>query len=363
MTRHIFWQALLAILGIVLVFIILFQLVSTAPPPPEEVVQVPVAGGTYIEGVLGYSEVLNPILAPSMVPANPVDQELSALLFDGLTTLDVTGRISPSLALAWEVSEDGSIYDFTLRRDVTWHDGAPFTAADVAFTVQALQDPSYQGDPNLADLWRNVRVEQIDDYMVRFSLAEPFPSFLYYTTIGLLPAHLLGSVPAAELADNQFSTQEPVGTGMFRVERVTPDRIVLAANDEYWGPKPYLDYLEFWFYADWDGLMADYEQAEIHGFHPPSIRYLPNLIGTDDLQLYSAQTAGYGLVFLNLQRESVDFFQTVELRQALLYALDRQALVDDILSGQALVADSPIASISWAYDPSVRQYGYDPERA
>jgi peptide/nickel transport system substrate-binding protein len=362
-TRHIFWQALLAVLGIALVFIILFQLVSTTPPPPEEVVEVPIAGGTYVEGVLGYSETLNPILAPSMVPANPVDQELSALLFDGLTTLDVTGRISPALALAWDVSEDGSVYDFTLRRGVTWHDGAPFTAADVAFTVQAIQDPGYQGDPSLADLWRNVRVEQLDDYTVRFTLAEPFPSFLYYTTIGLLPAHLLGAVPAGELAGDEFSTEMPVGTGRFQVDSVTPDRVVLAANERYWGAEPYLEYLEFWFYADWDGLMADYEQDNVQGFHPPGIQYLPTLVELDDLQLYSAQTAGYGLVFLNLQRESVAFFQAQEVRQALLYALDRQVLVDRILEGQGLVADSPIASISWAHDPSVRQYGHDPERA
>jgi peptide/nickel transport system substrate-binding protein len=361
-TRHIVWQAVLAILGIVLVFIVLFQLVSTVPPE-STTVEVPVAGGTYIEGVLGFHEVINPILAPRMVPANPVDQDLSALVFEGLTSLDASGHISPSLALSWEVSEDGMAYEFHLRQGVTWHDGAPFTADDVAFTIQAIQDPNYQGDASLRDLWRTVTVEQIDDDTVRFVLDEAFPSFLNYTTIGLLPAHLLGNVPAVELPDHLFSTQKPVGTGIFQVESISPDRVVLAANPDYWGPEPYLEQIEFWFYGEWEGLLADYEANKIHGFHPPRVEYLPQLAGKPDLQLFSAQRAGYGIVFLNLNRESVAFLQEQEVRQALLYALDRQALIDNVLLGQGLVADSPIVPISWAHDPSVRQYGHDPERA
>jgi peptide/nickel transport system substrate-binding protein len=87
------------------------------------------------------------------------------------------------------------------------------------------------------------------------------------------------------------------------------------------------------------------------------------LAGLRDLNIYAAQSAGYGMTFLNLTRDSVPFLQEKEVRQALLYALDRQALIDRCLVGQGLVADSPILPMMWAYDPSVRQYGYDPERA
>lgn len=363
MTRHLFWQALLATLGIALVFVVLFQVVSEEPPVQEATIELPARGGTYIEGTLGYSEVINPILAPRVVQANPVDQDLSALVFDGLTSLDHSGRISPSLAIEWQVSEDGTVYEFRLRPGVRWHDGAPFTSADVAFTVQAIQDPSYQGDPSLADLWRSVRVETPDDERVLFELDEPFPSFINYTTMGLLPAHLLGNVPAAELPEHSFSTANPVGTGAFRVESVSADRVVLATNEDYWGPAPFLEGVEFWFYAEWEGLLADYEEGKIQGFHPPQITYLPRLATLPELQLYSAQSAGYGIVFLNLARETLQFFQEMEVRQALLYALDREMLINTALLGQALVAHSPIAPMSWAYDPSVRQYGYDPERA
>jgi peptide/nickel transport system substrate-binding protein len=368
-TRHIFWQAVLALLGIGLISLILFQVVSTPAPAPEPTpepaatIEVPAAGGTYVEGVLGFSEAINPILAPSVVSGNSVDQDLSALVFDGLTSLDPTGRISPSLAVDWDVSEDGTVYVFRLQEDVRWHDGAPFTAADVAFTIQAMQDPDYRGDPSLRDLWRNVQVEQLDTHTVQFALAEPFPSFMQYTTIGLLPAHLLGDVPAADLPDHEFSTDNPVGTGMFKVEEILPDRVVLASNADYWGKRAYLDGLEFWFYPDWERLLADYEQGVIHGFHPPQIEYVPALAGLRDLNIYAAQLAGYGMTFLNLTRDTVSFLQEKEVRQALLYALDRQALIDRHLAGQGLVADSPILPMMWAYDSSVRQYGYDPERA
>ena len=362
MTRRVIWQAVVACLGVVLIFIVLFRLVSTAAP---EVVtqQAPAVGGAYVEGILGYSEEINPVLTPVMVPANPVDQDLSTLVYDGLTSMDEKGQVVPALATGWEVVEDGAAYVFHLRQDVVWHDGAPFTAADVAFTIQAMQDPDYQGDPNLGELWRNVTVELLDDYTVRFTLDAPFPSFLQYTTIGLLPSHLLSNVPAAELPMHDFSTEHPVGTGMFMVESISPDRVVLAANPNFWGPSPYLERLEFWFYADWPGLLEDYERGEIHGFNVPASQSLSPLASIPTLQLYSAPSAGYGLVYLNLARESLPFFKVKEVRQALLYALDRQVLIDQSLAGQGLVADSPILPTTWAYTSSVRQYGYDPERA
>jgi peptide/nickel transport system substrate-binding protein len=360
--RHVIWQALLALLGIALVFIVLFQLASRFTPPVETVA-VPVAGGTYIEGMLGLSESINPILAPNVVQANPVDQDLSALVFDGLTRLDEAGRLLPALATDWQVSEDGTAYEFQLRQGVTWHDGAPFTAADVVFTVQAMQDPGYRGPETLGELWRSVTVQQLDDYTVRFTLDEPFPSFLYYTTIGLLPAHLLGTVPASDLPEHAFSTKSPVGTGMFQVESMSPDRVVLVPYPEYWGGTPYLERVEFWLFGSEEDLLAAYRRGEIQGFPVERPQSLSTLSHEANLQFYSALNAGYGVVYLNLKRETTPFFQVKEVRQALLYGLDRQALIDGALAGQGLVADSPILPVLWAYDPTVRHYSYDPERA
>jgi peptide/nickel transport system substrate-binding protein len=358
-SRHILWQAVLALLGVALIFIILFQLASSVVTTEE----IPVAGGRYIEGVLGFSEAINPILAPIAVQANPVDQDLCAMVFNGLTSLDEAGQIAPDLALDWEVSEGGTVYEFRLRRDVTWHDGAPFSASDVRFTVQAIQDPGYQGAPSLRELWRTVSVEEPDQYTVRFTLEEPFPSFIYYTTVGMLPAHLLSDVAAADLPTHEFSTRSPIGTGRFMVDEVAPDRVVLVPNPDYRGPELFLDGVELWFFSSMENLLLAYERGEIHGFHPDRSQALTDLARYPDLGLYSAQSAGLGLIYLNLAREVTPFFQAKEIRQALLYALDRRALIDQVLGGQGLVADSPILPTTWAYDPSVKPYIYDPERA
>lgn len=361
MIRHVAGQAALALAGIALVFAILFRL--AAIETPVEMVEAPTAGGRYVEAVFGFSETINPILAPALVQANPVDQDLGALLFEGLTRLDATGLVSPSLATDWQVSEDGTIYDFQLRQGVTWHDGAPFTAADVAFTVQAMQDPGYQGNAALQDLWSSVTVEVVDDHAVRFGLSQPLPSFLFYTTIGILPAHLLSNVPAADLPAHSFSTRAPVGTGPFQVESVALDRVSLTAYPGYWGAKPYLQGVEFLFFGDRDTILAAYGRGEVDGFAVEQPAGLPALAELPDLQLYTAQTARYELIFLNLQQETTPYFQVKEVRQALFYALDRQLLIDRVLAGQGLVADSPILPTTWAYDPGAQRYGYDPERA
>jgi peptide/nickel transport system substrate-binding protein len=364
-TRHIIWQALLALVGIALVFVVLFQLASTPETMVAEVEPplIPVQGGTYIEGIVGYVERINPILSPRMVETNPFEQTLGSLVFDGLTTLDETGQITHSLALDWEVSEDGTVYEFRLRPDVTWHDGAPFTADDVAFTVQALQDPDYQGPPALQALWQTVVAEKLDSFSIRLTLEEPFPSFLYYTSIGILPAHLLSDVPAADLPTDEFSTVTPVGTGRFKVTELSSEQVTLVPNDTYWGGECYLAQLEFWLYASESDLLSAFRAGDIQGFHLEGVNDLASLGDLPNLQFYSAPTAGYGLALLNLNRETLPFFQVQEVRQALLLGLDRQALIDKALNGQGLVAHSPIVSFLWAYDPTVRQYIYDPERA
>ena len=164
-------------------------------------VTVPEAGGIYVEGLAGTPQTINPLLSQ----ANPVDQDLVALIFGGLTRADERGRIQPDLATSWDISAGGTIYTFHLRKDVTWHDGAPFSARDVVFTVGLMQDPAFQGTAFLSDLWHNVAVEALSDSTVRFTLREPYAPFLDYTTIGLLPAHILRAVEPGRLAESDFN--------------------------------------------------------------------------------------------------------------------------------------------------------------
>jgi len=344
------WQTVIAVLA---VFFILALTGYTAFNTTTAIV--PDYGGTYIEGVAGNPHYINPLLCAY----NDVDRDLAALIFNGLTLVDEHGQIMPDLTDTWDVSADGLCYTFHLRKDVRWHDGTPFTADDVIFTINVLQAPDFQGQPELAELWRAVKVERSDPYTVRFILAEPFAPFLSYTTIGLLPAHLLKNVPARLLPHHPFN-MHPVGTGPFKISEVTSQHVLLTVNKDFYAGRPYLDKIEFIFYPDYPSLLAAYHRGEILGLSRVPPEYIAKVLAEDKLQLYSAPLYGYGLVFLNLERP---VFQEKEVRQALLWATDRPKIIDQILNGQALVANGPVMPSSWAYEAHAPQYTYDPAKA
>jgi peptide/nickel transport system substrate-binding protein len=319
---------------------------------------VPDVGGTYVEGLAGNPKHINPILCQY----NDVDRDLCALIFNGLTDANEKGEIVPDLATRWEVSDDGLTYTFHLRRDVRWHDGASFTADDIVFTINSIRNPDFQGVPYLADLWRTVSVRRIDNYTVSFTLQEPFAPFIDYTTVGILPAHILRNIEAKALPEARFNNQ-PVGTGLFQVEELSARHIVLRANPHFYGARPYLSTIEFRFYPDYESIFGAYERGEIEGISRVLPEDLPKARGHQNLNLFSARLSGYTLILLNLNNPNTPFFQSREVRQALLYALDRQKIIDRILDGQGLLVHSPIMPDSWAYYQNIKKYGYDPDQA
>jgi peptide/nickel transport system substrate-binding protein len=378
--KYVRWQVLLTILGIVLVAAILFQLAprravsGTATPRlegeallsteatqevPTRIVQV--RGGTYIEGTAGYPHLINPLFSH----LNDVDRDLCALVFEGLTQIDERNEVVPLLAEDWFVSEDGLTYTFHLRDSVRWQDGEPFTAKDVVFTIGLLQSEELVPASPYAGLWRSVEVSAIGPYTVQFQLMEPYAPFLQYTTIGLLPEHLLRDVPPADLASDPFN-QAPVGTGLFGVDAPisTPERLVLTANQYHrlW-TQTMLDEIEFRFYPSFERALEAYASGQVMGVSNIPAEDLDRARELPDLQLFSAHLSGLSMVLLNLNDPEAIFFQDERVRQALLYGLDRQGLVDTVLDGRGLVLNSPIMPQSWAYDATLEPYSYDPARA
>lgn len=354
MGQYIRWQTLIALSGIILLGLFLSSITVT-----RTTVLVPDTGGTYTEGMPGLPQYINPLLSGF----NGVDEDLVCLIFDGLTRADGMGGLEGVLASDWEVSDDGLVYVFELRRDVYWHDGAPFTADDVIFTVGLMQAPDFPGAPYLGELWRTVTAEKLDEYTVRFTLSEPFPPFIDYTTMGILPSHLLGSVKPAELADNPFNLQ-PVGTGRFRLVEVNSEHALLEANPNYFGTRPRLKKLEFRFYPDFESVLTAYEEKEVQGISYVLPENVQKVESIPSLRLYTARTSAYEIVYLNLaDAERLPFFGDKRVRQALLYALDRPGLLDDALYGQGLVAEGPILPWSWAYYPVEPTYTYDIQKA
>jgi len=362
MGRYIRWQALIALSGIILVGVFLFSIALS-----RTTVLVPDEGGIYTEGLAGAPQYVNPLLAQY----NPVDQDLVALTFSGLTRLDDQGELHPDLASRWTVSPDGLVYLFHLRQDVRWSDGEPFDADDVLFTIGLMQDPEFPGVPYLGDLWRTVKSEKVDDYTIRFRLEEPLPTFADYTTIGILPEHILRDASARDLLIHPFNTN-PIGTGPFLLEDISAERALLVPNPRHVPPpgrqdtrreQPYLAGMEFRFYPTYERLLTAYETGEIQGisYVPPYL--FPEAAELDSLNLYGARLSGYQIVYLNLKDpEDSPFFQDARVRRALLLSLDRQTLIDKALNGQGIVANGPIRPWSWAYDSQLPKTEYDAEQ-
>jgi peptide/nickel transport system substrate-binding protein len=357
--RHLRWQALIAILGMVLVGGLL-----AGQGQRVAVQEKPVKGGVYVEALIGAPRALNPLLDR----ANPVDRDIDRLLFSGLTGFDAAGRPVPDLA-HWIVSEDQLTYTFILKPALKWHDGHPLTAEDVEFTVGLLRDPAYPGAADVGALWRSVKVQVVNAQTVAFTLPEPFAPFLDYTAVGLLPSHLLAGTSAASLPSLDFNLK-PVGSGPFafsrwRVEGEAVTGVVLTAFSDYAGVQPLLNEIQFTFYPDEASAFAAYQQdpEKILGLSRLGEAQAAEALKMPQLGLYTSVLPEYSLILLNLQSDELPFFKEKKVRQALLYGLNRQTIVSDIMHGQAVAADSPILPGSWAYNSNLPKYGYDPELA
>lgn len=357
MGRAIRWQAMLVFLGIILLAAIL---ASTAREFTS--VTVPAGGGVYTEAAAGSARAINPLLSYS----SDLDHDLNGLIFQGLVDLNERGEVQPALAESWEISPDQREYTFHLRTDVRWHDGAPFTAADVVYTIGVLQSdafaaPDFPAPSYLSKLWRSVSVEQVDDSTVRFKLQQPYSPFLAQNTVGILPSHLWRNVPVPEMPRSLYN-QQPVGTGPWRLVELTPTSARLAPNPYWNGAKPYLEAMEFKFYPDYASAFTAFTVGEAAGVSRILPQDLPAAQASKDMTVYSAPLAGESFVYFNLTNPNVPFLADKQMRQALRLALDVSKLIDQSLAGQGVPAAGPFMPGTWA-DAGQPAPAPDPQKA
>jgi peptide/nickel transport system substrate-binding protein len=320
--------------------------------------QVAAHGGAYVEAVVGTPVRVNPLYTTF----NDVDKDLAALVFSGLTRLGPDGTILPDLAESWEISPDARVYTFHLRQGVTWQDGAPFTADDVIFTWSALIDPEFKGEPSLGQFWRQVTCSKQDDFDVVCELPEPFSPFLAYATIGILPQHRLAGLSAEGLFSTPFNEQ-PIGTGPFILTALNSHSALLESNPSYHWGEPAIAEMELLFFADYSSAAAALQDGRAQGLllgPEASTDIVQELAQDENLQHLAARRNSYTLLYLNTRMPPLD---DSLVRQALFYALDRQAIIAGGLDGRAQLADSPIVPGTWAYTDDVKTYSYDPEQA
>jgi len=333
--RRIRWQILIAVLSSALVLGLMGYLAVTNAAVPR-----PIAGGAYIEGIVGAPRSFNPLLSD---PArDPVAEDVRALLFDGLMRIGVDGLPEPALAQSWNVDDAGQVYTFTLRTDVTWHDGTPLTVDDALFTLRAIQNRGYAGDPTISAIWREVLVDKVGDRSIRCKLAAPFAPFLSLATFPILPAHLLGDRSPAEWLSAPFNLM-PIGTGPYQLAEITGDHALLNANLRYFGGRPFIDSIELRFFTNTQSARNALARGEIQGFGFVGTDEVPNLprgVVRHAIPLDSAVLLGFNLRQGPLADQG--------LRRALAEGLDKDALIKQTLDGRVTRLDTPILPGWWA---------------
>ena len=317
---------------------------------------------TFREGLVGLLQHLNPLLSEPGSPA----ADVSGLIFEGLTRNNLHGEPVPALAREWLIAAKGLEYVVTLRDDVLWQDGVPFSAADVIYTMSLLQAPDFPGDAAVGQFWRTVEVEVLAANVLRFRLTQPLGSFLDRLSVPILPWHALQGTSSSQMAEHPFNLA-PIGTGQWQLEalgsregrgltqvdlRPAPtwhDRFDAAAS-------PAIGRIRFQVFMDFDEALAALQAGAIDGLATRNWQERePLLVAARSAPLHLANTVGQtlGLLIFNWQREETWFFREQRVRLALASSLERASVVERLLWNRAVPADSPLWPGSWGWTSSL----------
>jgi len=311
-------------------------------------------GDLFIKGSLGDASNLIPLLA-----SDSASHEIAALVYNGLVKYDKDVNIIGDLAKSWDVSPDGLQITFHLRNDVYWHDGAPFSAEDVLFTYRLTIDPqtptAYAGD-----FLKVKKAEIIDRYTFRVTYAEPFAPALMSWGVAILPKHLL----EGEKVSNSKLARNPIGTGPFLFkEWVGGEKIVLLANDAYFRGRPKIDGYVFRIIPDMATMFLQLRSGGIDRMALSPMQYSRQTntpAFRRDFNKFRYPSFSYTYLGFNL---ASPLLADKRVRQAIAHALDKQEIIAGVLLGFGKEATGPYPPSSWAYNPRVRHYEYDPEKA
>jgi peptide/nickel transport system substrate-binding protein len=279
-------------------------------------------------------------------------ERIDELVFDDLLERDEHLNVKPALADSWEIP-DPLTYIFHLHQGVKFQDGRPLTSRDVKWTFDSLLQKKIVSTK--AAVYRFVdHIEAPDDHTVIFRLKQPFATLLWNLSDGAI-----GIVP---FGSGKEMTTHPIGSGPFRFVSAEQDKeVILQRNDDYWGTKAHIPRLRFAVVPDSTTRALELRKG--------SADIVSNALNFDtvvvlqkeeNLEVLRAPGSELGYVSFNL-RDPI--LKHVEVRQAIAYAINRQPMIDYLMLGFARPALSVLPPQSWAYNPNVRHYDYDPERA
>ena len=287
--------------------------------------------------------------------ANVVDYMLETLV-----EVDEDGTIIPNLATEWDISDDGLKYTFYLRDDVTFSDGTPFNAEAVKYNIDRIADPSVE----VADAYpydQITKVEMPDDYTIIWYLDTPISSFLenmLQTNFSMMSPSF--APEGSDLYTAVGTASGTVGTGPYVFkEYVAGDHVTLTKNEDYWGEEPYYDVLNLYIVPDAATRETMLLSGQIDVAVLPPITDVPALEANPDIAI--AQVPSNRFLYLAFNEDN-ELLQDVRVRQAFNYAVDKDAIIENIMFGAATKMDSPMPSMFFGYCPT-GSYDYDPDKA
>jgi peptide/nickel transport system substrate-binding protein len=318
------------------------------------------SGGTITEGTFADAKTLNSVLSNDTSSAAMI-----TMLGNGLVKISPDNLLPiEDLATKWAVSADNLTYTFTLRNGVKFHDGQPFTAEDVKFTYELMLNEKVNS-PRRSSLAVIDSITVKSPTEIEFKLKSVTADFLVtHSSYQILPKHILGSVAPEAINTHDFNTKSPIYTGPFKFkEWVKDDHMTLVANPDYFLGKPKIDQYIYKVVQDQNVVVAQLKTGEMDwGGITPAL--LAEMEKQANLTIKAFDVFSFTFYSYNLDPAKTDLFQDVKVRQALLYALDRDAMVKAIMFGQGSVADTSVPPISWAFNQANQpQYKFDTAQA
>lgn len=297
---------------------------------------VPIEGGSLAEGAIGTPHLINPVLA-----STDADRDLAMLIYAGLMKSDGKGGLEKELAESYSISEDGLLYTFTLKEDVTWHDDEPLTAEDMVFTVNTAKNPATKS-PARAN-WEGVEAEARDAKTVVFRLKKPYAPFLENTTLGILPKHIWKNATPEQFSLSAFNRQ-PIGAGPYEMDKIRQNSAGIITSFElksfgrYALGRPLISKIKMAFFNSESEMLGAYFAGSIDSLGSFSAQNAEKIGGSGSLKTLILPRI-FGIFFNQNKSEAL---RSREVRHALDMATDKIALVQKVLSGFGTELDGPL---------------------
>ena len=330
--------------------VLAFSVIIGCAPQAQQAATAPVRD-TLTIAIGAEPESLDPVRMTSAPAATVGEHVIERLIY-----MEEDGTLTPMLATSWSSNADSTVWTFQIRQGVTFHDGTPLNAEAVRANLARFINPEVRAA--YAFLLGSVReITATGEYTLQMTLAQPFApilSHLSHSFIGIIsPAQLQGLAPTA-------SVENPIGTGPYRlVSWNRGERVTLAVNQNYWGTVPQIPNLIFNFIPEESARIIALETGEADAIMavPPS--EVARLQQNPEIEVVTQTSVRNIYIGFNHVREP---FTDVRVRRAMNYAIDKEAIVNSIFEGSAIVSDAPVASAVFGHR-SVGPFPYDPARA